>query len=446
MIMSVPVAAPAARASALPNPSVVVMMQGPVAIILAAGHGKRMKSEKAKVLHEVCGRPMIRYVVEAARGAGAKTIVVVVGYAADQVRSALGGEPDVVFATQTRQLGTGDAVKACHEVLGDYSGPALVLVGDEPLVRPGPLADLLAIQERDKDACLLGTAVVPDPTGFGRILRDSAGRFLRIVEDRDCNPEEKAIREVNPSCYVFDLPGLWDALDRLNTSNAQGEFYLTDAPALLQEMHRKVVALPVLQPDDILGVNTRQHLAQAHAIMQDRIQDHWMTEGVSIVDPRNTYIDGRATIGSDSVILPFTVIDGTVKIGSNCRVGPFTHLRDGTVLDDGSEVGAFVEVNRSHLGVGARARHLAYLGDAQVGPNANIGATAVTANYNGRTKGKTVIGANAMIGSGAVLVAPVSVGDGATVGANAVVTSGHDVPGETTVVGIPARPIDSKGR
>lgn len=421
-------------------------MQGPVAIILAAGHGKRMKSDKAKVLHEVCGRPMIRYVVDAARGAGAHTVVVVVGYGADQVREALAGEPDVLFATQTRQLGTGDAVKSTHEVLKDYQGPALVLVGDEPLIRPGPLANLLARQRMDHAACLLGTAEVPDPTGFGRILRDSAHRFIRIVEERDCNADERLIREINPSCYVFDLPGLWDALDQLTTGNAQGEYYLTDAPSLLQAMGRKVVALPVLEPDDILGVNTRQHLAEANAIMQARIQDHWMTEGVTIVDPRNTYIDSRAEIGTDTVIYPFTVITGPVKVGRNCRLGPFTHLRDGTVLDEAVEVGAFVEVNRSHLQTGVTARHLAYLGDAEVGPNANIGATSVTANYNGRTKEKTTIGANAMIGSGAILVAPVAVGDNATVGANAVVTSRNDVPADSTVVGVPARPIERNGR
>ncbi len=417
-------------------------MNGPVAIILAAGQGKRMKSEKAKVLHEVCGRPMIRYVVDAARGAGARTIVVVVGYAADQVHDYLGDEPDILFATQTEQLGTGHAAKVCRPLLNDYEGPAMILVGDEPLLRPAPLADLFHRQQVEKAACLLGTAVLPDPTGFGRILRDTSGRFLRIVEERDCTPEERAIKETNPSCYVFELPGLWEALERIGTSNVQHEYYLTDAPAVLMAMGRKVLAINVLEPEDVLGVNTRQHLAQATAIMQARIHDHWMTEGVTIVDPRNTYIDGRVTIGRDTVIYPFTAITGRVRIGAGCRIGPHAHLRDGTVLDDGVEVGAFVEVNRSHLGSGTIVRHLAYLGDAEVGPGVNVGATAVTANFDGERKHPTRIGAGSRIGAGAVLVAPVAVGRDAVVGANAVVTKGNDVPDGQTVVGVPARPLE----
>ena len=282
------------------------MMQGPVAIILAAGHGKRMKSEKAKVLHEVCGRPMIRYVVEAAAGRGGED---------DRRRRRLRGRPGPrrprrtsptsCSPPRTRQLGTGDAVKACRAAArGLRRARPWSWSATSRCSGPSRWPTCSTASSRGRPPACSARPIVPDPTGFGRILRDSAGRFLRIVEERDCTPEETAIREVNPSCYVFDLPGLWDALDRLDTGNAQGEYYLTDAPALLQAMGRKVVALPVLEPDDILGVNTRQHLAQAHAIMQARIQDHWMTEGVSIVDPRNTYIDGRAEIGRDTVDLP----------------------------------------------------------------------------------------------------------------------------------------------
>ena len=416
-------------------------VNGPVAIILAAGQGKRMKSEKAKVLHEVCGRPMIHYVVDAARGAGARTIIVVVGYAADQVLESLQGEPGILFATQSDQLGTGHAVKVCRPLLEDYEGPVMVLVGDEPLLRPEPLADLLARQEHEAAACFLGTAKVHDAMGFGRILRDSAGRFLRIVEERDCSPEEKAIREVNPSCYIFQLPLLWDALDQIGTSNAQHEYYLTDAPERLLAMGQKVMALHVLRNDDILGVNTRQHLAQAASVMQARIQDHWMTEGVTIVDPHNTYIDGRASIGRDTVIYPFSVLSGAVKIGVNCRVGPFTHLRHGSVLEDGVEVGAFVEISQSHLETGTVARHLAYLGNAFVGRDVNVGAGTITANFDGSQKNETRIGDRARIGSGAIMVAPVTIGSDAIIGAGAVVTRGKHVEDGDTVVGVPARPL-----
>jgi bifunctional UDP-N-acetylglucosamine pyrophosphorylase / glucosamine-1-phosphate N-acetyltransferase len=419
-------------------------MQGPVAIILAAGQGKRMKSVKAKVLHEVCGQPMIRYVVDAARGAGARTIVIVVGYGADQIQDYLRDEPDILYATQTEQLGTGHAAKVCRPLLDGYHGPALILVGDEPLLRPQPLADLLERQHHDQAACLLGTVVLDDPTGFGRILRDSAGRFLRIVEERDCTPEERALKEVNPSCYVFELPSLWDALDQIGTSNAQGEYYLTDAPEHLRTMDRKVLALNVLRPDDVLGVNTRQHLSQAEAIMQSRIHNHWMTEGVTIVDPLSTHIDSRCTIGCDTVIYPYTVLSGEVKVGSQCRIGPFTHLRDGTVLDDNVEVGAFVEVKQSHLSKGTIVRHLAYLGDADVGEGVNFGATAITANFDGQSKHPTYIGDRSRIGAGAILVAPVSIGNDAVVGANAVVTKNQDVADGQTVVGVPARPIERK--
>ena len=405
-----------------------------------------MKSTKAKVLHEICGRPMIEYVIDAARGAGARTIVVVIGYGGDQVRQCLSGEPDVHFATQTEQLGTGHAVKICRPLLANYRGPALILVGDEPLLRPEPLADLLKRQEIDQAACLLGTAVLDDPTGFGRIIKDAAGRFHRIVEERDCTPEQRALKEVNPSCYVFQLPELWNALDKIGTGNAQGEYYLTDAPEHLLSAGSKVIALNVLRSEDVLGINTRQHLAMAGAIMQARIQDHWMTEGVTIVDPRNTYIDSRASIGADTTIYPFTVMTGTVKVGSACQIGPQAHLRDGTVLDDFVEIGAFVEVKDSHLCAGTIVRHLAYVGDSRVGEKANIGATAVTANFDGVRKHKTEIGARTRLGTGAILIAPVTIGDDVIVGAGAVVTRNQTIPDGQTIVGVPAQPIEQKNR
>lgn len=417
------------------------MIQGPVAIILAAGHGKRMRSDRAKVLHEVGGLPMIRYVVEAARGAGARTIVVVVGVGAEQVQAALADEPDVCFALQAEQHGTGHAVKMCRSTLEGYSGPVLILAGDVPLLRPEPLCDLLRRQVSDRADCLLGTAEVSDPRGYGRILRDSASRFVRIVEDRDCTPEFARIHEVNPSCYVFEAPLLWEALDQLGTQNAQGEEYLTDAPAILQTMGRRVVALRALDEEDILGVNTRQHLADVHVVMQRRIHERWMREGVSIVDPRNTYIDVRAQIGADTTLLPFTVIQGRVMIGRGCRVGPFAHLRDGTRLADGVEIGAFVELSQSTLETGTRARHLAYLGNADVGPQVNIGAGTITANFDGRAKHESRIGAGASLGAGSILIAPVEVGNNAVIGAGAVVTKGAVVPPGATVVGVPARPL-----
>lgn len=418
---------------------------GPVAIILAAGQGNRMRSSRAKVLHEVCGQPMIRYVVDTARNAGVQRIIVVVGVGADQVQAALAHDPDVEFALQTERRGTGHAVKACRPQLDGYAGPALVLVGDEPLLRPESLADLLTLQRDEQAACVLGTARVPNPTGFGRILRDTAGTFLRIIEQRDCTPEQARIHEINPSCYVFELPGLWEALDRLGTDNAQHEEYLTDAPAILAQMGRKVVARCVLDADDVLGVNTRQNLAEVHQILQRRIQDRWMSEGVSIIDPRNTYIDSRAEIGVDTTIWPFTVIQGHVRIGQRCRVGPFAHLREGSVLADDVEVGAFVETNRSELGPGSKARHLAYLGDATLGPDVNIGAGAVTANFDGHAKHPTHIGPGAMIGAGSVIVAPVVVGRNATIGAGAVVTRNTEVPDDATLAGVPARRLDPAG-
>jgi bifunctional UDP-N-acetylglucosamine pyrophosphorylase/glucosamine-1-phosphate N-acetyltransferase len=416
-------------------------MRGPVAIILAAGQGKRMKSDKPKVLHEVCGQSMIRHVVHAAFGAGVSDVVVIVGQGADLVRANLEGIGNVHYATQEKQLGTGDAVKSAKDVLKGYSGPVMVLVGDEPCLRSEPLADLLSRQAQTKASCLMGTSIAPDPSGYGRILRDTTGRFLRIIEQKDCTAEQAAIKEVNPSCYVFMAGPLFESLEEVKPANAQGEYYLTDVPEILQRKGLEVQAIVALDPDDILGINTRQHLAEAHAIMSRRILNRLMDEGVTIYDPRSTYVDSRARIGADTVIYPFSVVDGEVTVGKNCRIGPFALLRHGTVLEDHVEVGAFVDIVRSELGEGTLVRHLSYLGDTEVGKRVTIGAGAITANFDGRHKQKTTIGDQVTIGAGSVLVAPTTIGNRSKVGAGAVVTSARPVPDDTTVVGVPAQPI-----
>jgi bifunctional UDP-N-acetylglucosamine pyrophosphorylase/glucosamine-1-phosphate N-acetyltransferase len=415
---------------------------GPVAIILAAGHGKRMVSERAKVLHELCGLPMVHYVIEAARAAGVRSIIVVVGVGADQVRAALADQPDLHFALQEQPRGTGDAVRAARPILEAYSGPALVLAGDMPLIRSASLTELLERQRQSGAACVLATAQIDQPYGFGRILRDGSGRFLRIIEQRDCTPDEALIREINPSCYVFELPALWSAIERLGTSNAQGEYYLTDAPELLQNQGLKVEAIPILQPDDVLGINTREHLAEAHQIMQSRIASRLMSQGVTITDPRTTSIDGRAQIGPDTTIFPFTVISGRVRIGRGCKIGPFTHLRDGTILEDHVEVGAFVETSASALGSGTVARHLAYLGNAQIAHDVNVGAGTITANFDGQVKQPTIIESGAFLGAGSIMIAPVTIGEHARIAAGAVVTARTTVPAGATVMGMPARVVD----
>jgi bifunctional UDP-N-acetylglucosamine pyrophosphorylase/glucosamine-1-phosphate N-acetyltransferase len=415
-----------------------------VTVVLAAGEGTRMKTNRAKVLHELCGRPMIDYVLDAARAAGSRRIIVVVGHRADEVRAALSGHGDIEFVEQTEQRGTGHAVQMCSALLRSHDGPVLILTGDSPLVRGSSLLQLVETREQAQAACVLGTATVANPFGLGRIVRDAEARFQRIVEEKDASDDERAIREINPSYYVFRCVDLLDSLNKIRPNNKQKQLYLTDCPGVLLADGKKVLARNVLEEEEAYGVNSRDELARAFYILQRRIHQHWMNEGVTIADPRSTFIDSRVTIGQDTVILPFSYIQGPSEIGPHCRIGPFAHIRPGTRLDADVEVGAFVEVNRSHLGEGTTARHLAYLGDAVTGPQANIGAGAITANFDGKEKHPTAIGERAMIGAGAVLIAPVTVGADAIVGAGAVVTKRHDVPDGATVAGVPAKSLDRK--
>jgi len=306
------------------------------AVVLAAGKGERMKSARPKVLHELCGRPMVDYALDAAREAGAKRIIVVVGHGAADVQAALARQHDVEFAVQADQLGTGHAVQMCCDHLARHDGPVLVLAGDAPLVRGSSLRQLVENQAADQASCVLGTAVVQNPADLGRIVRDSHGEFVAIVEYKDATDEQRAIHEINPAYYVFHASDLVRALTQITPNNKQKQYLLTDCPAVLLREGKRVRALQVFDEEESYGVNSRAQLAQAHECLQRRIHLHWMSQGVTIVDPRNTYIDPRATIGPDTVIMPFSCIEGPSEIGPECRVGPFAHVQPGTRLDAGA--------------------------------------------------------------------------------------------------------------
>ena len=393
-----------------------------VAIILAAGVAKRMNTQLPKVLHEVCGRPMLAYVLDACRQVGVAKLYIVVGFGADQVEEAFQGTDDIVWVKQTEQRGTAHAVLSCEQYLKDFQGQTLVLCGDGPLVRAEMLSTLIGKHEMERAAATLATAVLDDPTGYGRIVRDRYGNIQGIVEDANCTREELAIREVNPSYYLFNNQILFEAAEQVGPDSVKNEYYLTDAVSRIIATGHKVVAVTAVRPEEAVGVNSRAQLSVASKIMQRRIQQELMDHGVTIVDPDTTWIDARAKIGLDTVIEPFTYIHGEVRIGSGCRVGPFAYLRSGTVLEDDVVLGVFTEIKNSTLAEGVRARHHSYIGDANVGRNVNVGAGSITANFDGQKVNKTYIGDNCYVGSGAILIAPLVLKDGSHIAAGTVVS------------------------
>ncbi len=411
------------------------------AVVLAAGKGVRMRSERAKVLHEILGRPVLSYVLRNLRQAGVDDIVVVVGHQAEKVKAVAAG---CRFVEQKEQKGTGHALMQAEAGLAGFAGDLFVLAGDAPLVGPKTLARMLDEHRLNgRDATFL-SACLDDPSGYGRVLRDKpGGKFLGFVEEIDATPEQKNIPESNSGEYVFRAPAVFEALREIRADNKKGELYLTDALRVLVSKGRTVDACRSVQPPEIYGVNSRRDLVAATNFIRWKVLEHHMDQGVTIVDPSTTFIEEDVTIGEDTVVQPFTVIRHDVTVGRSCEVGPFAHLRPGTVLDDGAEVGNFVEVKKSRIGAHSKAKHLSYLGDATLGSGVNIGAGTITANYDGVQKHQTIVEDGVRTGSNTVLVAPVRMGKGSRTGAGAVVARG-EVPAGVTVVGVPARPLGKK--
>lgn len=424
-----------------------------------------MKSKHPKVVHEVLGRPLVWWSVRAAREAGAERIIVVVGNGADEVRATLADQPHVEFVEQTERLGTGHAVRVVRDAIGGFEGPTLVLYGDTPLMRPETLRELVDHTKASHYACTVLTMNVPDPSGYGRIVRDEAGEICAIVEHKDCTPEQLAITECNSGIYCFCGSRLTANLNKIDNNNAQGEYYITDMLGIYKQMGEPVSAIPAADYTELLGVNSRGQLAEATAIMQKRINDRLMAEGVTMLAPEQVWVGPDVTVGRDTVLMPQTYLWGATSIGedcvigpntrltncsvangasveetvgydtaieSGCTVGPRAYLRPGTHLLAGAHVGTHVEIKNSTIGQGSKVPHLSYIGDTTMGSGVNIGAGSITCNYDGVNKHKTVIGDNVFIGSDTMMVAPVTIGDGALVGASSCITS--DVPADALAI------------
>jgi bifunctional UDP-N-acetylglucosamine pyrophosphorylase / glucosamine-1-phosphate N-acetyltransferase len=443
------------------------------AVVLAAGKGTRMKSNRAKVLHTLCGVPMVNYVIEALKSLAPERLIVVVGHQADLVRGVLPGDAEAVL--QREQLGTGDAVRVALEALEGEEGVLLVVNGDGPLISGMTLGELL---ERHRSAGVGATVLVAEleePRGLGRVVEDAG--VVRIVEERDATDEERAIRLVNLGLYAFELSEIRDAIGKVDVDNGQGELYLTDVLEFIGRRSRAVTyRLKDLEEANL--VNDRSQLARAEEILRRRILDAHMREGVTVRDPVSTHIEASVQIGRDTVILPGSFLRGTTKIGSDCvigpsadlldtrvgdgarvehsvgrgaevgegaTVGPYAFLRPGTVLGPDAKVGAYCEVKNTRVGRGSKVPHLSYIGDAEIGEDANLGAGTITANYDGVNKHRTTIGDGAFTGVNTNLIAPVTIGDGAYLGAASVVNK--DIPPGKLAVGMPARVIrDAPGR
>lgn len=439
------------------------------AVILAAGQGTRMKSNLPKVLHLLLGKPMAWYALEAARQVTGGKPVMVIGHGADQVRLVLGAQAEYVL--QEPQLGTGHAVMQAEQLLSGKSDLVLVTYADMPLLTRETLARLVEVAQSHTGPISMLTVTASETRGFGRIVRDPIGHISGIVEEAQASPEQLGIHELNPGVYCFRASWLWTSLKRVKLS-PKGEYYLTDLVGLAVEDGHMVRTVALEEADEVIGINTRVHLAQAEALLRQRINRQWMLAGVTLIDPDSIYIEPEVTLGQDTILWPGTFLHGNTRVGAGCvigpntiirdtqvgdhctllasvlegalvedhvEMGPYCHLRKGAHLCSGVHMGNFGEVKNSTLGPGAKMGHFSYLGDATVGADVNIGAGTITCNYDGEHKNPTEIGEGAFIGSDTMLVAPVKIGAGAKTGAGAVVTK--DIPPNTLAVGVPARVI-----
>ncbi|PLX74169.1 MAG: bifunctional UDP-N-acetylglucosamine diphosphorylase/glucosamine-1-phosphate N-acetyltransferase GlmU [Desulfuromonas sp.] len=433
------------------------------AVILAAGQGTRMKSDLPKVLHEIAGAPLAAWPTTLSRKIGCDPIVLVVGHGADRVRQRLDNE-QLSFALQEEQLGTGHALLCAEPALQDFRGTLLLLCGDVPLLQQETIEAMLAMHAAEQASVSLLTAVVDDPTGYGRIVRD--GEVVQaIVEQKDATAEQQQICEINAGIYAFEAPWVFEALQSVGNDNAQQEYYLTDIVAAANREGKTVRAL-VVDEEEVMGINDRVQLAEAAAVMRQRINEKLMRDGVTLIDPDNCYIDGEVSIGTDTIVHPNVHLRGTTRIGAgsiiepgavitdctigdrahiksgsvmaestlgdDCAIGPMAHLRPGTNLAGSNKIGNFVETKKANLDTGSQASHLTYIGDAEVGKNVNFGCGTITCNYDGANKFVTTIEDDVFVGSDVQFVAPVKIGRNSLIGAGSTITK--DVPPDALAI------------
>ena len=401
-----------------------------VAVIMAAGKGTRMKTNKSKVVHKIYGKELVKRVVETAQKLNVDDIITVVGYKKEQVQAVLGDS--VKYAVQEEMLGTGHAVLQAEKYLKDKTGKVIILSGDVPILRAETLRKLIEKSIHDKEYATVLTAKYENPTGYGRILRDIGGSVKAIVEEKDATPSQRAIKEINAGVYCFDIQELLKVLKELKPDNAQGEYYLPDAIRIMNDKGLKTGAIIIEDNTEILGVNDRAQLELLTRVLKNRINKEHMANGVTIEDSDNTYIYDDVVIGRDTVIHPNTTIKSGVEIGEDCEIGPNAYIREGCKLANNVKIGSFVEIKKAIIGEGTKVPHLSYIGDCEIGEKTNIGCGTITCNYDGFNKSKTIIGNRSFVGSNVNLVAPVEIGDNTFIAAGSTIT--EDVPADSLAI------------